>query len=325
MLDSEVRDSIRKTYLRFANTEAHGVSATYEAFALAAAESEAVIQFLSEMPPPKRQPNLLFGSICHLFGVPGSPEAFVETIQQYGDAIRDWMLVRSTQTNEPARCATLLPALCRLPQPLALLELGAASGLCLMPDRYAYCYNNSQTIEPSVSGDAPIFPCRANPATPIPSRVPWVVWRAGLDLNPIDLHNDEEVQWLESLIWPEQQDRTERLRAAVRIAKADPPAVERGDLLTDVRALAEKAPSDSTLVIFHSAVLGYVQFPETRERFAQEMGQLDAVWISNEAPGVFPAFLDKLEKSPPKNRFLLAVDGVPVAATGPHGQSIDWF
>ncbi len=96
-------------------------------------------------------------------------------------------------------------------------------------------------------------------------------------------------------------------------------------MLTDVRALAEKAPSDSNLVIFHSAVLGYVQFLETRERFAQEMGQLDAIWISNEEPDVFPAFLDKLEKSPPKNRFLLAVDGVPVAATGPHGQSIDWF
>jgi hypothetical protein len=44
------------------------------------------------------------------------------------------MLSRSTQTNEPARCATLLPVLAQLPQPLALNEVGASAGLCLLPD-----------------------------------------------------------------------------------------------------------------------------------------------------------------------------------------------
>ena len=47
------------------------------------------------------------------------------------------MLERRTQTNEPARCALLLPLLAALPQPLALLEVGASAGLCLLPDRYA--------------------------------------------------------------------------------------------------------------------------------------------------------------------------------------------
>jgi hypothetical protein len=41
------------------------------------------------------------------------------------------MLARRTQTNEPARCATLIPALASLRQPLALLEVGASAGLCL--------------------------------------------------------------------------------------------------------------------------------------------------------------------------------------------------
>jgi hypothetical protein len=48
------------------------------------------------------------------------------------------MLARRTQTNEPARCATLLPALASLRQPLAVLEVGASAGLCLLPDRYGY-------------------------------------------------------------------------------------------------------------------------------------------------------------------------------------------
>ncbi len=50
------------------------------------------------------------------------------------------MAERSTQTNEPARCATVLPVLAQLPQPLALLEVGAAAGLCLLPEYYAYDY-----------------------------------------------------------------------------------------------------------------------------------------------------------------------------------------
>ena len=36
----------------------------------------------------------------------------------------------------------LLPVLAALPQPLALLEVGASAGLCLYPDRYAYRYGD---------------------------------------------------------------------------------------------------------------------------------------------------------------------------------------
>ena len=50
------------------------------------------------------------------------------------------MLTRRTQTNEPARCATLLPALAQLPEPLALIEVGASAGLTLLFDRYSYEY-----------------------------------------------------------------------------------------------------------------------------------------------------------------------------------------
>ena len=46
------------------------------------------------------------------------------------------------QTNEAGRCAVLLPVLAALPQPLALLEVGASAGLCLYPDRYAYRYGD---------------------------------------------------------------------------------------------------------------------------------------------------------------------------------------
>jgi hypothetical protein len=79
----------------------------------------------------------------------------------------------------------------RLPQPLALLEVGAAAGLCLLPDRYAYDYGEGR-IAPSepITREPPLFRCRAGRGVPIPQRNVEVAWRAGLDLQPIDL-NDE--------------------------------------------------------------------------------------------------------------------------------------
>jgi hypothetical protein len=52
-------------------------------------------------------------------------------------------LSRRTQTNEPGRCATLLPALAALDGPLALIEVGASAGLCLHVDRYSYDYGHT--------------------------------------------------------------------------------------------------------------------------------------------------------------------------------------
>ena len=90
------------------------------------------------------------------------------------------------QTNEPARRATLLPVLARLPQPLALIEVGASAGLCLMADRYGYDYRRG-LVRPSVDQlDPPVFSCVVNATTPVPTAPPRVTWRAGLDLDPVD-------------------------------------------------------------------------------------------------------------------------------------------
>ncbi|HUZ56387.1 MAG TPA: DUF2332 family protein [Streptosporangiaceae bacterium] len=37
---------------------------------------------------------------------------------------------------------------------------------------------------------------------PLPARVPEISWRAGLDLNPLDVSSDDDVRWLSCLVWP---------------------------------------------------------------------------------------------------------------------------
>ena len=323
---SRIRSRVRCRYLRFAEDEALGISPLYEELARAICLDENLTDFIASLPPQKQQPNLVFAAVRHLYGTPRDAPHFAALIAARREPIHALILARSTQTNEPGRCATLLPVLARLPQPLALIEVGASAGLCLLPDYYGYDYGTAR-LAPVARGDvaAPIFPCVANAMTPLPRRVPEIVWRKGLDLHPIDLADEEDVAWLETLVWPGQASRLARLRAAVEVAREVRPMVDRGDLLIDLRALAATAPSGVTLVIFHSAVLGYLSSRHAIDSFIATVKELRAIWISNEAPAVLPDISARLRNTMPRNRFLLAVDGEPVAFTGPHGQAIDWF
>ena len=316
-------DRIATRFLRFAEREADGSSLLYAALARGAAGDPFALAFLAALPDDKQQPNLLFAALRHVGGTPRNwPQARAALEAQAGP-IREVMLARRTQTNEPARCAMLLPVLARLKQPLALLEGGASAGLCLLPDRYGYQYG-AQRIAPPAP-EAPVFVARASAATPLPGALPCVAWRAGLDLAPVDLHDPAQCAWLETLVWPEHTERLQRLRAAMRIAQADPPSVFRGDLLTNLVALARQAPGDATLVVFHTAVLAYVADPSARERFVQSVRALNAVWISNESPRVFPAIAARVRRRGPPGAFLLSVDGMPVAWSHPHGEWIEWL
>ena len=55
---------------------------------------------------------------------------------------------------------------------------------------------------------------------PGPVEVPQIVWRAGPDLNPLNVSGRTDMQWLEALVWPEQAKRLDNLRAAIEIARA---------------------------------------------------------------------------------------------------------
>ena len=125
----EVLAKIAKRYSQFARFEAHGVSLTYEAWALAVAEDLPARRFLAALPREKQQPNLLFAAVRWLAPDVGDTSTFLEVLRSRGEEISRIMMSRRVQTNEPGRCATLVPLLARLPQPLALIEVGAAAGL----------------------------------------------------------------------------------------------------------------------------------------------------------------------------------------------------
>ena len=305
------------TYAEFAARETRGVSPTYERLSVAVSRDVEVLALLGNLPPAKRQPNLLFGVVRFLGGPVEEPAAFHDYAVTNWPAIEEQMRTRATQTNEAGRCAILLPVLAALPQPLALLDVGASAGLCLYPDRYTYRYGDHQLG----AGD-PVLDCAATGMAP-PGGLPEVVWRAGLDLNPLDVSNPADLAWLDALTWPEPKQRRARLRAAAALAAADPPLLVRGDLVDDLPALAAQAPADATLVVFHTSVLYQVP-PPRREAFTRMVRSLPGHWISNEDPDVLT--YDTVP-APPDGALhsVLALDGVPLAWTRSHGQAIIWF
>jgi hypothetical protein len=322
---TEARKTIAEGFRRFAR-EAVGRSARYVEISEAVAGSRWTLDFLAAMPEDKWQPNVLLAVVRYLFGTPGSGREFLALVRQRADEIAETMAVRSTQTNEPARCATLLPVLARLPQPLALLEVGASAGLCLLPDYYAYDYGGHVVAPGAACGvEAPRFTCRAGAGTPLPERGVEVAWRAGLDLSPVDLHDDDEVRWLEALVWPGEEYRLPRLRASCEVARVVSPRVVSGDLRGDVTALAAQAPADATLVVFHTAVLAYVRDQRDREAFARSVADVGAVWIANEGSHNIPGVAEPSGGHPDPAAFLLCVDREPVAWTDGHGTWIDWL
>ncbi|MER5337262.1 DUF2332 domain-containing protein [Micromonospora sp. NPDC002717] len=309
--------TIVESYVEFGTREARGVSPTYERLALAASRDEELLALVGTLPPAKRQPNLLFGVVRLLGGPVDDPAAFHDFTLANWPAIEAELRTRAVQTNEPGRCAVLLPVLAALPQPLALLEVGASAGLCLYPDRYAYRYGDHL-----IGTGEPVLDCALTGTAP-PDRLPEVVWRAGLDLNPLRVTDPADVAWLDALIWPEHSHRRARLRAAAAVAATDPPLLARGDLVDDLPALAAQAPRGATLVVFHTSVLYQVP-PPRRAAFAEVVRGLPGHWIANETPGVLPH--DALPEPPGEALHnVLSLDGVPLAWTRTHGQAMTWW
>ena len=311
----------REWFRWFAEQEAAGSSPSYERLAHAIADHEVIVDRLDRLPRPKRQPNLLFAA-CRLLGAPvDDATAAVEFVVDRWTDIEAVIRARSTQTNEPARTATFLPVLAGLPQPIALVEIGAAAGLCLFPDRYRIRYDGNSPVGPTAS---PVtIDVTTNGRVPAPGHLD-IVWRAGIDLHPLDVRAPDDLAWLEACIWPEHTERRERLRAAARVVAKEPPRLVRGDLLDELDGVLAAAPGGATKVVIHSAVLNYLR-PERRREVAARLRATDSVWLSNEAPGVVDGLVAPVDPPSPGAHFVLGRDGTTsLAVSHPHGRWLWW-
>ncbi|MCC9204003.1 DUF2332 domain-containing protein [Arthrobacter sp. zg-Y769] len=320
--------STAQRYERFARFEAGGSSEVYEQWTAAISRDPEVLELIDGLPEDKRQPNLVLASARSCGAAAGPYPQFRSFLQERWEEIRPVILRRSTQTNEPRRCAVLLPLLAEIARteerPLALIEVGASAGLCLYPDRYGYRYDDGDLINDPGRPDL-VLDCITTGNPPLPRSCPEIISRAGVDLAPLDPADPRDLAWLDALIWPGMEDRRALLQAAAGAAAKSPARIIKGDLNAEIAGLIEAAPAEAAVVVFHTAVLAYV--PKAgREAFRETMSGYTSGrpvhWISNEGSGAIPGLA---APAGDPGLFVLHHNGTAVARTGPHGQSLHWL
>ena len=127
--------------------------------------------------------------------------------------------------------------------PLTLIEVGTSAGLLLCLDAYNYEYKDAnKSIKIENSQDS------------------LLLHRIGIDLNIVDLNNQEELEWMLALIWPEHSERRQQFLEASQISSGIDKDMYEGDLLEILPSIIQSISPESQIVIFHTHVAN--QFPE---------------------------------------------------------------
>ena len=185
-------------------------------------------------------------------------EAVAMALLEHDARLAGW-LDRPPQTNDVGRAAGLMAALKWLaachPLPMDLWEIGSSAGLNLLIDRFRLELGGVE-VGPA---DSPVRIAPDWRGSP-PSDAPVTIAGArGVDRDPLDLTDPAEADRLMSYIWADHAQRIERTEAAIALARAAPPRLERGEAADWVEArLAEPAVPGRWRVLMHSLVWQYL-------------------------------------------------------------------
>lgn len=283
-------DKAAESFRYYARTVYPGRSPLYLSLAMRVAEDPELLAIAAKAWKKDALPNLFFSAVHFLLlrGEHHQLAAFYPSLNnnskhydlaypylrsfvlEHKNEIDEIIGTRFVQTNEVGRCAILVPAFELVARqsknrPLVLIEIGSSAGLTLLWDRYHYRYDKGlQCGNP----DSPVqVECllRGKKRPPVPNRFPEIASRLGVDLNPLDLNEPENVQWLRALVWPEHQKRAYQLERAIQLARHAPQQIVRGDALELLPSLIERIQQDAQLCIFHSFTLSLAD-GEPRER-----------------------------------------------------------
>ncbi len=205
-------------------------------------------------------------------------EAIWPAIRRHEAFILDWM-TSAPQTNEVRRSAVLIPSAHWLANHIALpfvtSELGASAGLNMAWDKFALSTPAGRlgpdtaalTLTPDWQGDMP-------PAAPIT-----VTQRSGVDLNPLDPHDQEQRQRLLAYLWPDQPYRAELTLAAIA-ARAG--TVDRDDAVAWLKQRLETPHPGHLHLIYHTIAWQY--FPQDAQSRGTALIEAAGAAATEDAP-----------------------------------------
>ena len=182
---------------------------------------------------------------------------FLQTMNEHQDVLRG-LLQHPVQRNEVTRCGAFLCGFLELAEmwrlPLRTFEIGSSAGLNLLWDRFYYegewSWGDSQSpvrLRWEVRGPPPID-------APVE-----VVEQGGCDVAPVDPTSEEGRMRLMALVWADQTEEMDALRAALDLASChDLPSVDRADAADWTEELLAHPVQGAGTVVFHSSVMQFL-------------------------------------------------------------------
>lgn len=149
------------------------------------------------------------------------------------------------------------------------IEIGSSAGLTLLWGEYSYRYGQDRAVGPSDS--AVRIECDLRGRRPFsPNRsFPQVSNNIGVEIDPVDITDDEAVDWLRALIFPEHADNRILFDQAVTECRNAVPSVIAGDALQVLPNLFTSLADGQPVNVYHSHTLN--QFTQL------EKDELDAL------------------------------------------------
>jgi hypothetical protein len=226
--------------------------------------------------PGQPHANLLLGAV-HFLLLRGARHPLREFYPDMGGrnsgdpfpAFRDFCLThreellplvnsRVTNTNEVGRSAILHPGFRAAAEeanaPLSLIEIGPSAGLNMIWDSYGIRYRKDAKTIAEIAPDAPlVIECELKgDKIPPTGPAPQIASRVGLELNPVDLSNPDDRDWLRALMWPDQIARAQRLDKAIALFEKSQPEIRAGDALALLPEAMADAPPHATICVYHT-------------------------------------------------------------------------
>ncbi len=302
--------TLAEVYRSFGAADTAGTSPLHARIAVAVSGSDDALRAVAAVPARRRHPTVVLAALHDLALAGRAPAlaaayaaadgdaaavAAVDTLLRSTDAVVALAVRRRTRPEETGHSPVLYPAVAEAARrvgadALGLISLGCGAGLDLDVGRVGISYSDGRTL-----GD-PSSPVQLSAslvgARPVPARaVPAVVARVGIDRDPVDVTDADDVRWLRACLAPDQPERAARLDSELALAATDPPQLLRGgavELLPDALA---RVPADALPVVTTTWALSRLP-PAGRLRVLHRLQDAAAdrpvAWVSAEGVGVAP-------------------------------------
>ncbi len=251
-------------------------------------------------------------------------KAFVEA---HRSALAPLIASNVINTNEVGRSAFLHAAFravaAEAGEPLHLVEIGPSAGLNQHWDRYGVRYHRVSEVFAVGPDDASLVldvELRGDGLPPV-GTTPAVASRVGLELNPVDLSDPHQCDWLRALIWPDHVARFGQLEKALEVAARYKPNIRAGDALALLPDVLRELPENEPACIYHTFVI-YQFSEEMRQALDDTLVAISLrrpVWrlgIEGTLSGEAPMLLYKYRGGTKEKRTLAHCSG--------HGTWLEW-